>query len=154
MKKKIVLSVIMLALLAAAVVSVIVVKNHTVTNSKPQSYSSLDEANEASDFSLDGSDRLCGYPATNYEASSDTVKIIYADAGFISKTLGESDNSTGNRSYTETSERDIDGKTVTFSGNEGNVYLAVWNENGFSYTVSVTEGVEADEMSEYVKVTR
>ena len=154
MRKKKIICVILLVLFAAAIVGVIVVKNHSVSDSMPQSYSSLEEANEAADFGLNGSDRLCGYPATDYEAASNTVKITYADAGFISKTLGEANNGSTGEKYSEAAEQVVEDRTITFKGNGEKIYLAEWNENGFSYIISVTDGVDTDEMIEYVKATR
>ena len=152
MRKKKIICVILLVLFAAAIVGVIVVKNHSVSDSMPQSYSSLEEANEAADFGLNGSDRLCGYPATDYEAGSNAVKITYADAGFISKTLGEANNGSTGEKYSEAAEQVVEDRTITFKGNGEKIYLAEWNENGFSYIV--TDGVDTDEMIEYVKATR
>lgn len=153
MKKKIVLSVVMVAVLVAAIALVIVLKNNTDTSGKTESYSSIEEANEAADFNLEGSDRLCGYPATDYEANSSSVKTIYADAGYIIKTLGDIDSS-GGKDYSESTEQTVDGRRVTFKGKDGKVYLAAWNENNFTYTISVNDGVSASEMTEYVKATR
>ena len=65
-----------------------------------------------------------------------------------------SDGGTGSAKYAETTEQDVDGRTVTFKGNDGAVNIAVWQENGFTYSISVNGGVDVEEMIEYIKATR
>ena len=154
MKKRIVITIIMVAVFVAAFIAVVIIKNNTPATGRIQSYSSMEDAQKEAPFNMDYSDRLCGYPATDFEANSSTIEVHYADAGFIRKTLGVIDNSGNNTEYSENSEQSINGMTVTFKGNDGLVYLAVWNDNNFAYTISVNEGVSVDEMTEYIEATR
>ena len=154
MKKKIVITVILIFVFVAAFIAVIVIKNNTPATGRIQSYSSMEEAQKEAPFNMDYSDRLCGYPATDFEANSSTIEVHYADAGFIRKTLGVIDNSGNNTEYSESSEQSINGLSVTLKGNDGLVYLAVWNDNNFAYTISVNEGVSLNEMTEYIEATR
>lgn len=154
MKKKNVITIIMVAVFVAAFIAVVVIKNNTPATGKTQSYSSMEEAQKEAPFNMDYSDRLCGYPATDFEANSSTIEVHYADAGFIRKTLGVIDNSGNNTEYSESSEQSINGLSVTLKGNDGLVYLAVWNDNNFAYTISVNEGISIDEMTEYIEATR
>ena len=154
MKKKIVITVILIFVFIAAFIAVIVIGKSTASNGNTQSYSSMEEAQKEAPFNMEYSDRLCGYPATDFEANSSTIEVHYADAGFIRKTLGVIDNSGNNTEYSESSEQSINGLSVTLKGNDGLVYLAVWNDNNFAYTISVNEGVFADEMTEYIEATR
>jgi uncharacterized protein YxeA len=154
MKKRIVITIIMVAVFVAAFIAVVVIKNNTPATGKTQSYSSMEEAEKAAPFNMDYSDRLCGYPATDFEANSSTIEVHYADAGFIRKTLGVIDNSGNNTEYSESSEQSINGLSVTLKGNDGLVYLAVWNDNNFAYTISVNEGISIDEMTEYIEATQ
>ena len=154
MKKKIIITIMMIAVFVAAFIAVVVIKNNTPATGKTQSYSSMEEAEKAAPFNMDYSDRLCGYPATDFEANSSTIEVHYADAGFIRKTLGVIDNSGNNTEYSESSEQSINGLTVNCKGNDGLVYLAVWNNNNFAYTISVNEGVSVDEMTEYIEATQ
>ena len=152
MKRKIVLSIVMLAILAAAITAVVVVNNKSGANDIVESYSNIDELNEASDIKIEYSDRLCGMPATDFEANSSMVEIRYSDAGYIRKTLGVVDNSGGDE-FSEVTEKNIGGRNVVFKGEDGKVFLAIWNENNFAYTISVSEGIDAEEMSEYINAT-
>ena len=154
--KKKLLCIAFIIILIAAMVVVIIVRNKNFPPSETnfQSYSSIEEANEAAPFNLEHSDRIGGYPATDYEANSSTIEVKYGSAGFTRKTLGVTDNSGNNTEYSEVSEQEIDSRTITFYGEGDLVYLAVWNDNNFAYTISCTEGVSAEDMTEYVKATR
>ena len=156
MKPKAVIWTVIIAVFAAALAAVIVIRHNTVgkNDDRPYSIPASDAPEAETEFILEGSDRLCGYPATDYKADGSTVKITYADAGYITKTLGETDGGAGGKKYAETAEQEVDGRTVTFKGNDGAVCFAVWHENGFTYTISVKGGANAEEMIEYVKATR
>lgn len=158
MKKKIAI-IASIVILIAAVCIIIVVRHQTTPSAheKAKSYSSIEEAVSAADFDLQYSDRLCGYPATGFEANGSTIEVEYGEAGYLRKTYAVVQNSDRDEQYEESSEQDIDGKTVTFKGNDGTVYLAAWNENNFAYTIFLnagTGGVSAEDMTEYVKATK
>ena len=158
MKKK-TMTIIGIVLLIAAVAIIITVKQNTssVKSSPQSSFESIEEANKAAVFNLEHSDRLCGYPATGYEANSSTIEVKFGTVGIIRKTLGVTDNSGNSSEYSETSEKEVNGKTVTLKGKDGKIYIATWNYNNFAYTISLDEstgGVPAEEMIEYIEATR
>ncbi len=152
MKKKVILSLVLVAVLIAAVVAVIAIKNKVTDHDNVQSFESIEEANENADFDLMHSDRLGGYPATGYESGSRIITVTFANAGYISKSLDAPAGSSAE--YGESNDVDIDGITVTFKGDDGKVSLAEWNYNGYYYTVSLTESTDADTMTEYIMATR
>ena len=154
MKKKI-LVVALIVLLLAAICVVTIVKHNTVSedSSKTKVYTDSAEAMEAAGFGMEYSDRLAGYTPTEYEVNSSTVEIRYGDAGFIRKTLGVSDNSGEDKEYTEKSEQTVNGMNITFKGKDGLVYIASWTYNNYGYTISIKDGVKADEMTEYIMMT-
>ncbi len=157
MNKKLI-AIICIVILIAAVFTVILVNNkYSPSNTDSDSFESIEEANEAADFNLEHSDRLCGYIPTGYKANSSTIEVEFGTAGYIRKTLGVTDNSGNNSSFDESTEQEINGSTVTLKGKDGNIYLAVWNSNNFAYTISLDEngdGVPAEEMAEYIEATR
>ena len=156
MKKK-VLCIIMVAVLAAGIAAVIVLKNKTVKSDKVKEYGNIEQAIEAADFDLDYTDRLAGVPATGYSSNSSTIEITYGDAGFIRKTLGVADNSDSRSDLTEKDEQTINGYNVKLSGKDGKFYLATWEYNSFAYTVSINdsqEGVSLEEMTDYINSIR
>ena len=152
MKKKIIIAVIMIAVLIAAIAAVIVIKNKTVSNDTIKSYDTIEEANEAADFTLEASDRLCGVPATDYKSDRTTVEVYYGNAGYIRKTTNEANS--GKSDYPEVNEQNFNGREVTLKGEDGKIFIAEWDENNFAYTISLNEGVEADEMADYIDATR
>ena len=155
MKKKAVIWIILAAVFVAALAAVIVIKQNMVGKSEPRSYSIQENAANMAEpaFPMDASDRLCGFPATDYNVDGNTVKITYGDEGYITKTLDEPESEDDDSNFIETTEQDVDGRTVTFQGNDGTVCLARWQDKGFTYTISVNNGVNAEEMIEYVKAT-
>ena len=153
MKKKVVISIVMLAVLIAAIVTVVCINQKSGHYDKLQSFSTAEEMNEASDFTIEYSDRLCGVPVTGYEASKSTVVIHYGNAGFVSKSFDKTDNAQ-KADNSEQTQQLIDGRTVSFKEEGGKVLAAEWKENNFIYTISLTEGVDAEEMAEYIEATR
>ena len=85
-KKKILATILILLLIAATAVVIIVNRAHSDTSDKIQTYDTVEEAIEAADFDFQYTDRLCGYPATGYQAVGNTIEITYGDAGFVRKT--------------------------------------------------------------------
>ena len=147
------ISIIAAIALAAVVITVISVKNHTA-NGRTRSYSTMQEAEKAAPFNMEYSDRLCGYTVSEFVSNSSTIEVRYGGAGVIRKTLGVADNSGKSLKYPESQEQSVDGRTVTLKGDGGLVYIAVWNDNNFAYTISVNEGIPAAEMADYIEATR
>jgi FlaG/FlaF family flagellin (archaellin) len=154
MKKKILISVVAVVVLLAAVFAVIAVKYKSTSNGGINSYNSMEEAVKNAAFNMEYSDRLCGYPATDFKSSDSTVEVQYGSGGYIRKTLGETDINGESNDYAESNNQDINGHTVTCKGNDGLIYLAVWNDNNFTYTIKTNTGVSLDEMTEYIEATR
>ena len=154
--KKIIISIaVAIVILIAAVFAVITINNHSKQNDGgEQIYENIEDAAKNASFYLKYPDRLCGYPATVFRSNSSMIEVKYGDTNYIRKTLGVMDNSGNKTKYNENIEQRINGITVTFKGEDGLYYLAVWNDNNFAYTISVTTGVTIDEMTEYIEATR
>ena len=153
MKKKTIISIIAVVILIAAVVSIIIFSNK-VKSGRVQTYNSMEDAKKDATFDMEYPDRLGGIPYTSFKSNSSTVEVHYGNENYIRKTLGVKDNSDINKEYKETSSQDINGMTVTFKGNDGLIYIAVWNDNNFGYTVNISSGVTAEQMTEYIEATR
>ena len=154
MKNKIIISVVAIVILIAAVFAVITISNNYRQNENGVQTENMDEAAKNASFHMEYPDRLCGFPVTGFRSNSSMIEVQYGNDGFIRKTLGVADNSGNKTEYHESTEQSVNGLTVTLKGNDGLVFLAVWNDNNFAYTVSVTSGVNADEMTEYIEATR
>ena len=170
MKKKI-LAAAAAALLIAAVITVALInqgsscqnaepRDGSVSVSDAKEYEADAEALDAAGFPVQYSDRLCGYPPTGFYADSDTAEIDYAGMGYTRKSLvpvSGTDAATIPGVYDESTEQDINGVAVTFYENNKKVYLAVWTDNNFDYTISLSDstgGVSSAEMTDYVMATR
>lgn len=154
MKKKVILSIAAITVLAAAIAAVIAVKNTAFSSDGASSDKSSEAIAAQAAFGMEYPERLCGYPADSMTSNSSTIEVPYGKGGFVRKTLGVNDNSGDKTAYSETSEQNVNGRTVTVKGEEGLIFLAVWTDNNFAYTIKPCEGVSLDEMTEYIKVTR
>ena len=156
MKNKVIISIVAALILIAALLSVISFNNKLKQNNGggQQIYKSFEEAEKNAAFDMKYPDRLGGFPVEGFVSNSSMIEVRYESGGFIRKTLGVTDNSGDTTEYTETTEHIVNGVSVTFKGDDGLVRLAVWNYNNFAYTVSVSRGVAAEEMTEYIEATR
>ena len=155
MKKKIIIGIVAIVILIAAVFAVITISNSFKQNEGGvQTYEKMEDAAKNTSFRMEYPDRLCGYPATGFRSNSSMIEVLYGNTNYIRKTLGVADNSNNKTEYNESIEQRINGITITFKGKDGLYYLAVWYDNNFAYTISVANGVTADEMTEYIESTR
>ena len=58
------------------------------------------------------------------------------------KSAGAADNSGDYNAYAVIADRELQGVTFKWKGNGELYYLAVWNTNGYSYSLSFKEGVD------------
>ena len=166
MNKKKLLAVAAIVLMIVSVVVVAVIKNNVVTSDSSSvpdgeqsssAESTTDEGDDSAEFDLIYSERLAGYPATDYNAVGSVAEVRFGDKGYIRKTYEGADNTNLSDEYTETTEQDIDRMKVTFKGKDGKVWLAVWNYNNYAYTICISpdvDGVSPEDMIDYVKETR
>ena len=153
MRKKVIISLVAIVILVAATVA-ITVFSHNLENSGPKSYDTVEDAEKAAAFPLAHPDRLGGIPVTGFESNSSMIEAQYGAENYVRKTLGVSNNSDRDETYSEFTEQNVGGRSVTLEGRDGLIYLAVWHDNNFAYTVYIAEGVSADEMTEYIEATR
>ena len=184
-KKKILITVIACVLFACVVIAVILISNSLGTGGKvlggndapEQSFDTLDEAVLYAGFPFQCTDRLGGFPATQYSADKTVITVTYGSSGYITKTLitteDETESESGDETVTEPEtasessalpdgtekedgfQTDINGVSIWFTGDENSVTKAEWTDNGFDYAIVLSgEGVSADDMTEYVSATR
>ena len=153
MKKKVIISIVMLSVLIAAIVTMVCINQKNGNHKKLQSFNTAEEMNEATGIPIEYSNRLCGVPVTGYEANQSEVMIHYGEAGFIRKAMNTTENGDKPEDSAFTQQQ-VNGRTVYFKEKGGKVFAAEWNDNNFDYTISVTEGVDAAEMAEYIEATR
>ena len=69
---------------------------------------------------------------------------------------GSDDISGDFNQYAESNAVDVDGRSVTLQGNDGQVQLATWLDGDYTYSIGIYRddgtGLTADEMTALVKV--
>ena len=117
MNKKLILTLAGIALLIVVVIVVVIIKNNVVTP----------ENSDAAEFELVCSERLAGFPATEYSSDDSTVEVKFSDKGYIRKAYAGADNSDISDEYPQSTEQEIDRMKVNFKGKDGKVWLAFWS---------------------------
>lgn len=65
----------------------------------------------------------------------------------LRKSRGEEDNSGDYNVYGDTKTITVNGVTITLKGENGRYTLAVWQKNGFSYSLSLSTGMSVENWS-------
>ena len=86
------------------------------------------------------------------------IEVIYAsgedEIARIRKAPGAEDISGDDNAYAEQAELTSGDAAVTMKGADGLVQLAIWQADGYTYAVSVKNGLTADAMAELVAQVR
>lgn len=111
-----------------------------------QEFDSAEDAQKAAGFDITVPDPLDGTWKGVYRVDVDgkLIEVIYNqgnpddswEAYRIRKGAGTDDVSGDYNDYAETTEEEVDGKTVTLKGEGGKVTLATWTDGGYSYSIS------------------
>ena len=117
---------------------------------KLPAYASLDEAEAAAGFDLAIPDAVDGCSEKQFRAldadGDKMIEVIYAS--------GAEDISGDYNAYAEQTELTSGDAAVTMKGADGLVQLAIWQADGYTYAVSVENGLTADAMAELVAQVR
>lgn len=68
----------------------------------------------------------------------------------VRKSIGSEDNSGDYTFYSMVHEITIDTNLVTIKGNEEKYNLAVWADNGYSYSIHLTNGISENELQDII----
>lgn len=68
----------------------------------------------------------------------------------VRKSIGSEDNSGDYTFYSIVHEITIDTNLVTIKGNEEKYNLAVWADNGYSYSIHLTNGISENELQDII----
>lgn len=82
--------------------------------------------------------------AQYYDLFGEVAEAVYSGCGQSAAyrmSIGSDDNSGDNNIYTDVVTEDIGGKSVVLKGEDGKYTLAVWTDGGFSYSLSLSEGL-------------
>ena len=126
-------------------------------------YASLDEAVAAAGFPLTVPDSINGYSEKAIQVFDTTkekmIQVIYraGDGGndndiHIRKAFGTGDISGDYNRYAENNTVTIKGHSVTTKGDNGQICLATWVDNGYTYSISVRSeaGISSEAMTDLI----
>ncbi len=108
-------------------------------------FDSVEGAEDAAGFSVSLPHEIRGYSLDLIQAIKDELIQVRYFKGeediMLRKASGSGDVSGDYNVYGNVEDVDLDGKTVTLKSDGEEYYLAVWEDGGFSYSVSSTEGL-------------
>ena len=130
--------------------------SHEKEKEKQTEKETKEEAEELAGFSLTIPERLEQEGSTEaYRAMKDSMLEVLVsgeeDQIRIRKGAGEEDISGDYTVYEKEDTVEIGGRKVTVKGDETLVYLAVWQEGEYSYSVSSENGMALEDMTQLVE---
>lgn len=119
-------------------------------------HGTLKEAEEDAGFKIQIPDEIRGVKAVAFRnLGTEMLEVIYydgdAEVARVRKGTGEDDISGDYNVYEIEEAADVTGTQVTLKGSADGYELAVWNEGGYAYTVSVTKKITKDEILRIVE---
>ncbi len=112
-------------------------------------FESLADASASAGFEMTAPETYEGVSIVKYRAiAGDMTEIIYYDAADaeimrVRKASRTEDISGDNTAYADTQDVAVGDRTVNFRGTDGKYVLATWSQDGYSYAVSLTDGMAA-----------
>ena len=119
-------------------------------------HDTLKEAEEDAGFKIQIPDEIRGVKAVAFRnLGTEMLEVIYydgdAEVARVRKGTGEDDISGDYNVYEIEQAVDVTGTQVTLKGSADGYALAVWNEGGYAYAVSVTKKITKDEILQIVE---
>lgn len=108
-------------------------------------------------------DSVDGYPDVTIAVleSEQLTEVQYSSGNArlcLRKATGSDDISGDFNQYAESNAVDVDGRSVTLQGNDGQVQLATWLDGDYTYSIGIYRedgtGLTADEMTDLVKAAK
>ena len=119
-------------------------------------HGTLKEAEEDAGFKIQIPDEIRGVKAVAFRnLGTEMLEVIYydgdAEVARVRKGTGEDDISGDYNGYEIEEAVDVTGTQGTLKGSADGYALAVWNEGGYAYAVSVTKKITKDEILQIVE---
>ena len=119
-------------------------------------HDNLKEAEEDAGFKIQIPDEIRGVKAVAFRnLGTEMLEVIYydgdAEVARVRKGTGAEDISGDYNVYEIEEAVDVTGTQVTLKGSADGYALAVWNESGYAYAVSVTKKITKDEILQIVE---
>lgn len=120
--------------------------------------SSRKEASSLAGFEFGFPDEIDGYPyQTVRAAENNMVEIVYRTANrddsssiMVRKAFGSMEISGQTKDYPENQDLEINSCQVSARGQEGKIFCASWSNDGFTYSVVSSLGLENDQLTTIV----
>ena len=78
--------------------------------------------------------------------SKEIIQVTYGEDLNIRKAEGTEDISGDYNIYENTEIKEVDGKNITFSGNNGKIMKAVWTDSGYTYSITISNGIDFEKI--------
>ena len=120
-------------------------------------YESLEEAEGAAGFALPAPERFEGAGRREIAViDGRIIDVTYLDGEdnrvlTVRKGTGEEDISGDYNEYPQEDVTELEGLSVTVRGDGERIFLALWQEGGYSYAVSFDDGGTQDQLQEIMK---
>ena len=120
-------------------------------------YQSLEEAEKAAGFALPAPERFEGAGRREIAViDGRIIDVTYLDGEdnrvlTVRKGTGEEDISGDYNEYPQEDVTELEGLSVTVRGDGERIFLALWQEGGYSYAVSFDKGGTQDQLKEIMK---
>ena len=117
-------------------------------------YDTMEDAAQAVGFNLGLPDGVDWADEAGYQVMADSMlQATYLSEDrtlTLRKAAGENDISGDYNSYPEVSEETIGDRTVTCKGKNGLVYTAIWQEDGYSFSLTDDHGLDGATLTVYL----
>ena len=123
----------------------------------------LEDAAALTGYDFTVPDSVAGYPDVTIAVleSEQLTEVQYSSGNArlcLRKAPGSDDISGDYNQYAESNAVDVDGRSVTLQGNDGQVQLATWLDGDYTYSIGIYRedgtGLTADEMTGLVKAAK
>lgn len=117
---------------------------------------SMAQAEQITGFSMDYPDTFLEWTSSEINVyNKEMIDVAYTDANeqimmHVRKAEGEEDISGDFNAYGFETEINGGNYKVTVKGNDGRVHLMTWIRSGYSYSISLTEGISLDDAARIV----
>lgn len=121
-------------------------------------YAALSEAIKAAGFELLVPEKVNGAPQSGVQTMNDEmIQVFYGDEDndvCLRKAPGNGDVSGDYNTYSQITTIDVNGISATLKGENNLVYLAIWNNGEYAYSISARTGMSNSDMVALVQAVK
>lgn len=118
-------------------------------------YETLEEAVSAVGFGFTVPDSIEGHEVRRIQVlgESSMIQVFYGEGEsdiLIRKEPGSGDISGDYNNYSQSSEKNADGRIVTMKGENDLTMVALWEDGGYTYSISAKDGMDTGRMADLI----